>query len=76
LLKLYYGKGLTQQEIAKQQEMKQYTVSRRLSAARRSLLAALVKWSQETLQIEMTPEKIENVSNVLELWLQDSFGDI
>ncbi|OWY65681.1 group 3/4 sigma-70 RNA polymerase sigma factor [cyanobacterium TDX16] len=70
IMQMYYGQGLTQQEIAKAIDTKQYTVSRRLTRARESLLLALAKWSQETLHITLTSEVLNNINTVLEEWLQ------
>jgi len=46
---LYYKEGLTQQQIALQLQMKQYT-ARRLTKSRETL-QALAQWSQQTLHI-------------------------
>ena len=73
LLHQYYCEGLKQKEIAEQRAMKQFTVSRRLTSARKSLLSALVEWRQEKLPEEITPEAITDISRALELWLQSSF---
>lgn len=70
LLHLYYAQKLTQQQIASQLEIKQYTVSRRLSSAKEKLLLALVKWSQETLHISLTSPAVKDMGVVLEEWLQ------
>ncbi|NHC35930.1 sigma-70 family RNA polymerase sigma factor [Scytonema millei] len=70
IMQMYYGQGLTQQEIAKAIDTKQYTVSRRLTRARESMLLALAKWSQETLHITLTSEVLNNINTVLEEWLQ------
>jgi RNA polymerase sigma factor (sigma-70 family) len=70
ILELYYTQGLTQQEIAKQLQLQQYTVSRRLTKAREALLRTLAKWSQETLHISVTSDLIKNTSAVMEEWLQ------
>jgi RNA polymerase sigma factor (sigma-70 family) len=69
MLSLYYGQQLSQQEITKQLNVKQYTISRRFSKARELLLMALVKWSQETLHITPTLDVLDSISNVLEEWL-------
>ena len=69
-LQLYYAKGLTQQQIARQFDLKQYTVSRRLSQAREALLLALAKWSQTTLHISPDSTVIRYISTTLEDWLQ------
>jgi RNA polymerase sigma factor (sigma-70 family) len=75
LLELYYDRGLTQQQIAVQLDIKQYTVSRRLSGAKETLLLALAKWSQETLHISLTSIALRDMSLVLEEWLQKNFGN-
>ena len=41
LLELYYAQGLTQQEMAKQLDLKQYTISRRFSKAQRNFAAGV-----------------------------------
>jgi RNA polymerase sigma factor (sigma-70 family) len=76
LLQLYYGQGLRQQEIAKQLETKQYTVSRRLTKARQTLLLILAQWSQEKLHISLTSDILNNISNVLEEWLTNQLSVI
>ncbi|NJL19846.1 MAG: sigma-70 family RNA polymerase sigma factor [Leptolyngbyaceae cyanobacterium SM1_3_5] len=70
LLALYYGQQLTQQQIAQQLEIKQYTVSRRLSSTKEILLKAIAQWSQETLHISLTSPAVQQMSLVLEEWLQ------
>ena len=69
ILRLYYEQGLTQQDIAQQLDMKQYTVSRRLTKARETLLKALAQWTQNTLKEELTSEAIAQISTLLEEWL-------
>ncbi|MFH7027502.1 MAG: sigma-70 family RNA polymerase sigma factor [Heteroscytonema crispum UTEX LB 1556] len=70
ILQLYYAQGLTQQEIAKQLQLQQYTVSRRLTKARETLLRTLANWSQETLHISVTSDLLKSTSAVMEEWLQ------
>lgn len=70
LLQFYYGQGFTQQQMANQLGLKQYTVSRQLSRAREALLLALAQWSQERLHISLTSDLIKNINAVLEEWLQ------
>ncbi len=72
LLRLYYQNGLTQQQIAQQLTIPQYTISRRLSKAREALLLSLTQWSQETLHISPTSNVIKHISTVLEEWLQET----
>ncbi len=70
LLQLYYQQGLTQQQIAKELALQQYTVSRKLSKTRESLLLTLARWSQETLHISITSDVVKYISTILEEWLQ------
>ena len=76
LLKLYYQQGLTQQQIAQQLEMKQYTISRRISSTKEALLKAIAQWSQSTLHISLTSPAVEQMSLVLEEWLQTHYGNL
>jgi RNA polymerase sigma factor (sigma-70 family) len=69
LLELYYAEGLTQQEMAKRLDMKQYTISRRFSKAREALLRSLAQWSQETLHVVPTSDVLNHMSTVLDEWL-------
>jgi RNA polymerase sigma factor (sigma-70 family) len=70
LLQLYYGQGITQQDIAKELDTKQYTVSRRLTSVRQTLLKALVDWSQTELHQSIDTNVISAISILLEEWLQ------
>lgn len=70
ILQMYYGQEFTQQQIAKQLETKQYTVSRRLTKSRESLLLALASWSKEALHIFVTSEVLNYISTVMEEWLK------
>lgn len=74
IVQLYYAQGLNQDKIAKQLEMKQYTVSRRLTKARENLLKSLANWSQETLHISITPDLLKSMSTLMEEWLQSYYG--
>lgn len=74
LLQLYYSQGLTQQQMAQQLDMKQYTVSRRLTKARESLLLALAQWSRDTLHISLNSDVIKNTSTLLEEWLKVQYN--
>ena len=69
ILRLYYERGLTQQDIAQQLDMKQYTVSRRLTKARETLLKALAQWTKDRVGAELTSEAIAQISTLLEEWL-------
>ncbi len=75
LLSLYYKQELTQQQIARQMEMSQVSVSRRLSRARESLLEALVQWSWETLNISLTSNLVKDMSTTLEEWLRVHYDE-
>lgn len=70
IMHLYYAQGLTQQQIAQELDVKQYTVSRRLTKARESLLLSLARWSGETLHIIITSEVLNYISTLLEEWLK------
>ncbi|WP_414529634.1 sigma-70 family RNA polymerase sigma factor [Nodularia chucula] len=69
ILQLYYSQQLNQDAIAKQLEIKQYTVSRRLTKAKEILLRSLANWSQETLHISVNTELLTSMSAVIEEWL-------
>lgn len=69
LLRAYYGDGMTQQQMAQRLDIKQYTVSRRLTKARESLLLALTRWGQKELHISPSSDVINRVNAVLEEWL-------
>lgn len=73
LIQLYYQDGLTQQQMADRMEMKQYTVSRRLTKARESLLLVLANWSQATLHITPTSDVLNHTSAALEEWLKTHY---
>ncbi len=70
MMQFYYRERLTQQQIAAQLGIPQYTVSRRLSKIREALLLALAKWGQETLHISTTSNVLKHMSTVLEEWLE------
>jgi RNA polymerase sigma factor (sigma-70 family) len=70
LLQMYYGQGLTQKEIALQLETKQYTVSRRLTNVRETLLTALATWSQSTLHKTLDADVMNDMSVTIEEWLK------
>ena len=73
LLELYYSLGLKQAEIAKELNTQQYTISRKLSKARKVLLKALAEWSQSTMHISLTSDVLDNISSLLEEWLADHY---
>lgn len=76
LIQMYYGQNLTQQEMARRLDVKQYTVSRRLTRAREQLLAAIARWSQETLHISLNADLLSYTSTILEDWLQRHYGEV
>ncbi|MEH2422198.1 MAG: sigma-70 family RNA polymerase sigma factor [Nostoc sp.] len=75
ILKLYYQQGLTQPQIVQRLQMSQPTVSRQLLKARESLLAALIQWSQDTLNISVTCNLVKDMSTALEEWLKVKYGE-
>jgi RNA polymerase sigma factor (sigma-70 family) len=74
ILKLYYQEGLTQQQIIEHLQVSQPTVSRRLVKGRESLLAALVKWSQD-LNIPVNSNQVKDMSIALEEYLRNHYGE-
>ncbi len=70
LIQLYYQQNLTQQQIARQLGVQQYTVSRKLAKVREALLLALARWSEEILHNPPTSSVIKDIGNRLEEWLQ------
>ncbi|MEH1908021.1 sigma-70 family RNA polymerase sigma factor [Nostoc sp.] len=75
ILKLYYQQGLTQPQIVQRLKMSQPTVSRRLLKARESMLKALLEWSQDTLNISVTSNLVNDMSAALEEWLKVKYGE-
>ncbi|MCC5638664.1 sigma-70 family RNA polymerase sigma factor [Nostoc sp. CHAB 5844] len=69
ILQAYYQQELTQQQIAQQLGVKQYTVSRQLTKIKKILLMELAQWSQKALHIPVTSDVIDSMSNSLEEWL-------
>lgn len=74
ILQFYYREGLTQQQMAERLEMKQYTVSRRLTKAREALLKEFVQWSQTVLHKLPTSDLLNNASIALEEWLKTHYN--
>jgi RNA polymerase sigma factor (sigma-70 family) len=74
LLTLYYRDRATQQHIAQQLAIPQYTVSRKLSKARENLLKAILAWRQNTLHIAPTSDVISSISTLLEEWLESFYA--
>lgn len=73
ILQLYYAENCTQQQMATRLNIKQYTISRRLTKAKEQLLKSLATWSQTTLHISLTPALLQTMSAVLEDWLQTHY---
>jgi RNA polymerase sigma factor (sigma-70 family) len=73
ILHLYYRENCTQQQMAERLEIKQYTVSRRLTKAREQLLKKIAIWSQDTLHISLTSALLQSMSLVIEEWLQQHY---
>jgi RNA polymerase sigma factor (sigma-70 family) len=70
ILKLYYIQEMTQQDIAKELQIQQYTISRRLTKARETLLKSLATWSQEKMHISLDSNILKSISTTIEEWLQ------
>lgn len=74
LLVAYYRGQLSQREIAEKLAIKQYTVSRRLSRIRESLLKTLLQWSHDALHISLSPNQVIELSPILEGWLDHYYS--
>lgn len=73
LLELYYRQQLNQSDIARQLNSKQYTISRRLSRLRATLLKTLVQQHSEISTESLSPERLHHISTLLEEWLERYF---
>lgn len=74
VLDLYYRQGLIQSQIAKHLGCSQPSVARYLLRAREALLNALVTWSQQTLNIVSSPDRIAQQGDAMEEWLMGHYG--
>ncbi|TVP61654.1 MAG: sigma-70 family RNA polymerase sigma factor [Nodularia sp. (in: Bacteria)] len=74
IFQLYYSQQLNQNTIAKQLEIKQYTVSRRLTKAKEILLRSLANWSQDILHISVNTDLLTSMSAVIEEWLHNYYN--
>lgn len=74
ILQLYYRQQLNQDAIAKQLEIKQYTVSRRLTKTKEILLRSLANWSQDILHISVNTDLLTSMSAVIEEWLHNYYS--
>jgi RNA polymerase sigma factor (sigma-70 family) len=75
LLTLYYRDRATQQKIAQELGLPQYTVSRKLSRTRETLLKTLLAWGQNTLHIPPTSDVVASISPLLEEWLESFYQE-
>ena len=75
LLQLSYQEGLKQREIADKLGIKQFTISRKLSRARKDLLKSIVQWSQDTLEVTPTPNSIAQMESLIEEWLEEQYAN-
>ncbi|MGB3654351.1 MAG: sigma-70 family RNA polymerase sigma factor [Rivularia sp. (in: cyanobacteria)] len=73
IIKYYYQGSLTQSQIAKELGVKQYTISRKLSKCKDTLLLKLATWSKESLHISLNSSVLDYMSTVLEEWLQNYY---
>jgi RNA polymerase sigma factor (sigma-70 family) len=74
ILELYYRQGQTQQQIAKQLDIQQFTISRRLKKAREKILVKLATWCKETLHISLNSTVLDYINTVMEEWLKTYFN--
>jgi RNA polymerase sigma factor (sigma-70 family) len=74
IIQLYYSQELTQQQIGKELEIKQYTVSRKLSKTKDTLLIKLATWCQESMHISLNSSVLDYISTILEEWLQNHYS--
>ncbi|MDP5338460.1 MAG: sigma-70 family RNA polymerase sigma factor [Nodularia sp. (in: cyanobacteria)] len=74
ILHLYYSQQLNQDAIAQQLEIKQYTVSRRLTKVKEILLRSLANWSQDILHISVNTDLLKSMSVVIEEWLHNYYS--
>ena len=73
IIKYYYQGNLKQSDIAKKLEIKQYTVSRKLSKYKEQLLIKLATWTKESMHISLDSSVLDYMSTVLEEWLQNYY---
>lgn len=76
ILAMYYGEGLTQTEIAKKLQMSQASISRRLTKINKfktQSLCSLAQWSEQTLNISITSDVLNNMSVFLDEWLEHHY---
>ena len=73
IIKYYYQGDLKQSEIANKIGVKQYTVSRKLSKCKETLLIKLATWTKESMHISVDSSVLDYMSTVLEEWLQNYY---
>ncbi|WP_413261275.1 hypothetical protein [Floridanema flaviceps] len=61
--------GLNQSDISKEYGLKQYQLSRQLSRHKGYLLETLAQWSQKQAGVTLNVEKINHLSQDLDLWI-------
>lgn len=75
LLSLYYGREkISQAKIGEQFGMKQYQVARKLKQIISQMTIALSKWSKDQLNITLTSERLNDISELLKCWLIEYFS--
>ncbi len=73
ILVLYYSQKLTQQQIAQQLQIRQYTISRRVTKAKEVLALSLTKWSQERLHISVNSDLLKTNTTIIDEWLEQYY---
>jgi len=72
LLKLWYGLGINQSDLALALGIqKQYQVSRQVGKHKQFLLTALAEWSKKTLQITLNSQQLNEMGKQLDEWLEE-----
>jgi RNA polymerase sigma factor (sigma-70 family) len=74
LLNLYYGEKLKQTDIARELNTQQYSISRKLTKVKKSLLESLAKWTKETLHISLNSDILNSISAVIDEWLESHYN--
>ncbi len=69
ILALYYSAGETQQQIASRLGVGQHTISRELQRTRTTLLLALGRWSEASLNRTLEPERLVGLDICIKDWL-------
>lgn len=69
-LEMYYGKKLTQTEIAEKLDVNQSTILKRLRKSKKRLARYLIQWSATDSNFSLKANDIETMSNALKAWLE------